>query len=1452
MIRIPKPRRGPHRIATHWMAPFRVVRRRSRPLISWWHRQDQRWQWWWRAANLVAALIVLAGIALPIISTITTNHSYELSPTALKLVGKSDSSLTKQLSWNAQAQAWIFNAKAVDPSGDPSKKLRSEVGNTGPSGHSLYSVTVPQDLRKGITYTDVNSQLSFSLVPEFTSRPGRMVDGHIVYPLEHGLQAIYTLKNNGLKEDIYVPKATSNEMNFYYRLKLPKTLASKTVPDSNGALGIYSADPSLYGDISFGSNTDRAAVQKAREVGDKTYLVFALPSPVVNAPDGRSPGTTSARYEAFQDQLVVVADDMESVTTPVSIDPSVVVTSTSDFQTNGNNEGMIDFGTANQITRGGLTGGSVGSWSTVSTFSASSAWTGLATYNGYFYVVGRYDGTFHGDCYYAALNSDGTVGTKQTCTSLSSSRDTVGVVAYSGYLYAIGGNSSGTEYTTVEYAPINANGSIGSWTATTSLPTPIGFHGTFVYNDYLYSIGGTGNSGTAITSTYYAPINANGTIGSWQSTTSLPVGRAVFGLQQSNGYVYVIGGSGDYNLSTAPYSTTYYAPINSDGTLGSWAATTALPGGLSAPHSAVYNGYLYIMGGNTSSGDSPTSAVLYAQINANGTVGSWLSTNSLATTLSEGSGFAYGGYLYSYEGRNVGDIEYAKIDPVGTATGYTTSGNTFTTTRRGGQAIAYNGFLYIMGGDSGGTPVNTIYAATINSDGSIGAFTATGMTAFTTNRTYFAAVAADGYMFVLGGCSSAYSSCTTASNDLATVYSAAISSTGTIGSWTAQTSFTTARYGLSAAAYNGYIYVMGGLNGGTFQNDIQYHALGASGAISGAWSTSAQTLPASEAYFGAQIYAGNLYIVGGCSAGATTCTTSRATVHYAAIASSGDLAGSLTASTSFTTARGDLGLAIINGVLYITGGRTNTTYSSDTQFAPISSGGGVGSWTSSSASTLATARYGVGTATYNGYLYVTGGYNGTTYYNNVQYAAVNNGGSGTLGTFAADTHNFTTGRSYHASAAYNGYLYIVGGENASGTVLGDTQYAPMNSDGSLGSFTTDTHVFGSSPTTREDFSVVAYNGYLYAIGGRCNGGCYYGDIQYAPIGSSGALTANWTSAGGSFVTGVGSDTGRSGACSLIYNGYLYAIGGWDGNNDHADTRYAPINANGTVGTWQDSGNDFATIRSNSNCFTANGYLYLVGGDGTTKYNDVQSAPVNSNGTIGSWMYTASFNGIRSNFVVGVANGFVYLTGGVNASNSNYTDTQYAPINAGGKLGAWQYTKTLITDRSRATGFAYNGYLYISGGTNGTNQTSTEYAPLNSIARIAKYSKLIDLGSLTNVSSITYTGTVPTNSSTPGIVPITYKAAGTNAILGSSNPVTTASGSGGCIGNVLNTRYLLITVNLDDSGVGSGIFPDGAGTASNLTDLTVNYNLVHPPPNIRLRGGQTLQSGNLSPFDTCYP
>ncbi len=1393
----------------------------------------------------VAGVLLLAAI-IPTVQYLIESHRHTLDDATLKLVGKTNPNLASKLTYDQQNAQWQFNnaaitdtsSKSTDPAKNIPATLKAQLGGGGKDDDSMYAINFPTDPKKGVTFYDSQTGLSFTMTPQFKIHGGKATkDNRIVYPMAGGGQLIYTPKNNGMKEDIVLPKFIGKELAFSYKLDLPDTLSARVQAD--GSVGIFSIDPSLLGNVSTSSDMDAEKLKSARENAEKNHLLFAIPAPVI-VQSGDKEVKATARFGLADGVLTVTARDMDTVQYPVSVDPSVVVTSSSDFQQGGNNEYGINFGT-DQISRADPTGGTTGSWSTTNSFTAALGSSpnagrsnmGFTLYNGYMYIVGNYNGTMQSSSAYTSLNSNGTANSWVSTTSLPGVRMGHKIVAYNGYMYVLGGhNGAGTWYNDVLYAPINSDGSLGSWSSTTSFSGVRSAHGAVAVNGYMYITGGEYNwFSNNQSDTQYAPIKADGTLGSWTATTALPAGRANMGMVSYNNSIYIIGGNSTAGVIN---NQTLRANINTDGSLSSLINETNLPANRSPTTNGafIYNGYIYVTGGLTGSG--VMGDVLYAPINANRSVGAWASTTSFTAPSRAWHGAAaYNGYMYVVGGDNgadsafYSDVQYSKIDSPGATTAFTASGNTFSTTRRGSQTVVYNGYIYVMGGDNGGTPVNTVSYAPINADGTIGTFADT--TGFTTNRTYFAAVAANGFMYVIGGCSNTYTNCGS-SGALSTVYRGTIASNGTIDSWTDTNinSLPAARYGLAAVVYNNAIYAMGGLSNGTFSNAVYSHPINTSnGTLSGSWTTDSVTLPSAMAYMKTLVYGGKLYLAGGCTAGATSCTTTSNTVYYTGFTTIDDLSGNFTSTGTFTTARGDFGFVAANNYLYITGGRTDTTYYSDTQYAPINNDGTVGSWSNLTGTTLATARYGIGMAAAKGNIYVTGGHNGSTYYNNVQISLINNGGNGGIGNWTVDsTDTLATARSEAQTVAYNGYLYVLGGRTSGGTPLNSVEYAPLNNDGTVGAWQTTS----SFTTARATHGAAAMNNYMYIIGGRNSAGSpYYKDIQYARINNDGSLGA-WASAGSNVYNG------GQGVCMVAHNGYIYSLGGWDGSTDHVSVRYAAQHSNGTIASWQ-TAPDFTGARSYTQCLAYGDYLYVVGGEDAAGKNDVQLALINSNGSIGSWQFTQGYNSGRAKHALVAYNGYMYVMGGVNstASNTPRGDAQYAPINPNGTLGEWQHT-TSPGSYYYADVVIYNGYIYLPAQNSGSYLATTRSAPLATIPRVARYSTVVDIGELNKFTGITYNGTLP-----GGALQINYRTAGEDGVFGSSyNVGRPPSPEGPCIGTYGTGRYIWLSITLDDT----------SGINSTITDITTIFESVHPAANIRLHGGKTLQSGTLSALDTC--
>ncbi|MFB3895119.1 MAG: choice-of-anchor D domain-containing protein [bacterium] len=135
----------------------------------------------------------------------------------------------------------------------------------------------------------------------------------------------------------------------------------------------------------------------------------------------------------------------------------------------------------------------------------------------------------------------------------------------------------------VYMATINPDGTLGSWgIASPALPHGGNdCHAGAIYNGYIYDIAGEcydiSSGGYFLTNqVYYAKISTNGTIGTWTETTPVPVPNWFGNAVAMNGYMIFYGGATAWSLASNNITqNVYVAPINGDGTLGSWVLQTA-------------------------------------------------------------------------------------------------------------------------------------------------------------------------------------------------------------------------------------------------------------------------------------------------------------------------------------------------------------------------------------------------------------------------------------------------------------------------------------------------------------------------------------------------------------------------------------------------------------------------------------------------------------------------------------------------------------------------------------------------------------------------------------------------------------------------------------------------------------------------------------------------------------
>ena len=1398
---------------------------------------------WWRSLKNRPAIIALAALVLfgsvsYQFGIMIQSQRYSLSREVQHLVGDVNPNLASKLKLDQEKDTYVFNggvekptSASLDGGPDPAAALASlkqQTGGGGKKSDNLYALDVPLDPKKGVTYYDKNLKLSFKTTPQFDLSTARAdEDGRLVFPGNNGTKAVYSLKTNGLKEDMILTKPIGDSFSFSYKLDLPKELEAR--PLSDGSIGIFSADPVLFGNVTYGGDQDFEKLKSARETATKDHLVFAIPAPVIIQANKKTHNAQS-KFVLNGEILTVESTGLEQLKYPVSIDPSVVVTSSSDFQS-GNNEGGIEFAT-DEIKRGTLTGGINGSWTASSNLITAREMHSAETYNGYAYVIGGYSGTTALDSVgYAPINSDGSLGTWQFTSSFTNPRYGHATTVYNGYMYLVGGNQGADVILgDMQYAKINADGTLGPWQATSSLAGVRQQLSLSAYNGYLYALGGASSATNYQNNTQYAKINADGTIGTWQAGTTLTGTRAFHAAEVSNGYIYAMGGK---NISAL--STVEYARINADGTLGSWATTSAMLAGRSNHASATYNGYVYVIGGLNGS-SSYVATIEYAPIQSNGTLGAWRAGVSFATARSNLGTFESKGRLYVVGGYNgtsrLADSQYAAIMPVG-MTGIGIATTAIPTVRAQGKdygryghsTVVYNGYIYVIGGFANAGVATVNYASINAANNTIGAWSTT--TALPAARYYHASVVHRGYLYVIGGYTTAHTN---------SILYSQIGGTGALGAWTTQAStFTNARSAHSAVTLDNKLYILGGY-GTSFVEyaDVQYATFAANGSV-GAFTASTSFANARDGH-SAAIMGKYIYVVGGWNG-----TTNYADVQFAEINPSGGLIGGLSScpgggtltggtwctTSSLQTARHAHTGYSLKGCLYVVGGGIAGGVTASAEYACSNADGTLQQW-SAATQPSQTARNNASGAVYEDMLYLIGGESsGQPAFADVTFAPINQGGDGMPQGFVSTTA-FGTSRYSHTTVVANGFMYIVGGRNTT-TFYTDVQFAPINDDGTVGTW----QATSSFPTARADHKTVVSNGYMYNLGG-CNGATPTTNTQYAAINANGTLGA-WTNT-------TALPLARCEHAAVANNGYVYVIGGTaDGTTGTSTVYRSTINVStGALGTWSTMSALNNIRKSGAEAVINNGYMYVLGGLTTAAVEravSVEFAKINGDGTLGAWSYTTSLPDRREFAGVAAYNGRIYITMG-NTGSGNSTLVFSAPfVGTSGHLGDWVGAGSVLSARLRHGTIFHNGILYVTGGYNGSAPLDeVNYAGVSSISRRASYTKLADLGTLSNINSVTLNGT--------GDRALTFRLAGSDGLFGASQAAGTAGGA--------SARYVSIRVALDDTP--DVIYPEVLSRKSVSTDITVDYAsaAVACTNDQRLRHGASFSTGVLQPLNTCLP
>jgi len=284
-------------------------------------------------------------------------------------------------------------------------------------------------------------------------------------------------------------------------------------------------------------------------------------------------------------------------------------------------------------------------------------------------------------------------------------------VVTSSRVYMLGGSNGTNTIADIYSWPINSDGTLGTCVEEfNSLPGRLKFSQVVVTSSSIYLLGGF-NGFDAVADIYSCSINTDGTLGTWViESDTLPIG--IYGSQAvvTSSRVYLLGG---YNTNYT--SAIYSCPINADGTLGAWITeSNTLPGVLDSSQAIVTSSRVYLLGG---SNGATISTIYSCPINTDGILGTWVTeSNTLPTPLVVSQAIVVYNKVYllgGFNGRYTSSIYSCPITASGTLGTWAIESNTLPGILSDSQAIVTSSRVYLIGGYSSG-PIANIYSCKLN------------------------------------------------------------------------------------------------------------------------------------------------------------------------------------------------------------------------------------------------------------------------------------------------------------------------------------------------------------------------------------------------------------------------------------------------------------------------------------------------------------------------------------------------------------------------------------------------------------------------------------------------------------------------------------------------------------------------------------------------------------------
>lgn len=295
-----------------------------------------------------------------------------------------------------------------------------------------------------------------------------------------------------------------------------------------------------------------------------------------------------------------------------------------------------------------------------------------------------------------------------------------------------------------------------------------------------------------------------------------------------------------------------------------------------------------------------------------------------------------------------------------------------------------------------------------------------------------------------------------------------------------------------------------------------------------------------------------------------------------------------------------------------------------------------------------------------------------------------------------------------ASVQIGSKVYLIGGtvDAGAGDFTSQKIYeASVSSDGEF-NFSESAYQLDQA---RKNMALLKISNYVYVFGGTDAGGSAVNTIARAPADSSG-LTGSFQ------VISETLSKPRSHASAVLTKDHVHLIGGQtDSENFTKEVERTTINASGDLQqNFQIVAQELVEDRWTHAAVVLGSNLYVIGGENLSGALDtIEKATVNADGTIGAFQNAGiTLSEARNRLIVAALNGKMYIFGGW-AAGDFLKNVDVADI-TNNELGSFTTHPTLELQHGveDAVGLLLNNYFYVIGGQNsGVIQDYVQVSPI---------------------------------------------------------------------------------------------------------------------------------------------